>query len=205
MPRTHIHLLPLALAGMLLSSGVCSAGWLHPGSAGASGWFVDGRPNVPADDCTYPVFRLDLGGPWTDFMIKGSVDNFATVCYLVSSSVAIPSIGDTNVLTYFVDDYADDPRKWVSSPPAVPILSQMVDPVNGVISSVIVCPSHQCDKPWGTWMRPDNPRLVWCYLRMAATGYETNTTGQVSANRWSCAAHWHPVQPIAWRKQRITP
>jgi len=45
--RPHIHLLPLTMAGMLLSSGVCSAGWLNRAPGAASGWFVDGRSDVP--------------------------------------------------------------------------------------------------------------------------------------------------------------
>jgi hypothetical protein len=136
----------------------------------------------------YPVFELSLGGPWTDFEIKASTNNFASLVYFYMSSATNDIADDMSPLTYFVDDYASDVRKWVSAPPHVPIATLITNPLTEV-ETVVFMPSNT-----GTWMRKSNTKLVWSYARYGAIGYETNATGTTS--------HWQPIRPQSWENAR---
>jgi len=170
-----------------------------------AGWIFDGMPStwegtqeeLQADEYTYPVLMLSLGGQWTDFELKASTDNFASVVYYIKSSGTNAYADDTNVWVYFSDDYAADVRQWHKSETATPIGSQLADPVNSVVDYVVVCPSHECVNGWESWMARTNNALVWSYVRYDGIGYETNTTGTRS--------HWSLAVPVEWRKGRIAP
>ena len=146
---------------------------------------------------TYPVLRLDLGGQWTDFELKASTNNFETLCYYVMSSGTNAWTTDTNVWVYYTDDYAPDVRKWQKAARHMSIGGQCVDSVNSEVRSVIVCPSHECDVDWRTWMSPTNAKLVWSYVRYDGIGLDMNATGTKS--------RWTAVVPVEWRRERIAP
>jgi len=168
-------------------------------------WIFDGKPStwegtqeeLKADEYTYPVLRLELGGQWTDFELKASTNNFQSLAYYVQSSATNAYADDTNVWVYFTDDYAGDVRKWIKSAPATAIGSQLVDPVNSEVEYVLVCPSHECAVDWSSWMSRTNNRLVWSYVRFDGINLEMNATGTKS--------HWSLVVPVEWRKERISP
>jgi hypothetical protein len=146
----------------------------------------------------YPVFELKLGGRWTDFEIKASTNNFATddlVYFYMSSSTNAYGADDPAPLTYFVDDYAHDMRRWVSVPPHVSIAALITHPQTEV-ETVTFMPSRTCQTLADTWMWRSNTNLVWSYARYGAVGYETNATGTKT--------HWNPVRPQSWEKSRTT-
>ena len=176
------------------------------------GWILDGQPLAPmgggssggntgvvvlADEGTFPVFRLELGGQWTDFELKASTNNFTNLCFYVMSSGTNAYTTDTNVWVYFTDDYSRDVRQWHRSSPATAIGGQIADPTNSAVGFAIVCPSHECAMPWSEWMARTNSRLVWSFVRYDGIGLEMNATGTKS--------HWNPVVPVEWRKDRIAP
>ena len=149
------------------------------------------------DPCTYPVLVLSMGGQWTDFELKASTNNFATLVYCVWSIAANPWADDPDVAVYFADDYAADQRQWHKAAVATPIMNQLADPGHSEIGTVVVSPSHGCVVPWQQWMSRTNDRLVWSYIRFDGVGYEMNATGT--------QPHWNPVVPVEWRKARIAP
>ncbi len=168
-------------------------------------WIFDGKPSTwegnqsetTADEETFPVLRLELGGQWTDFELKASTNNFESLVYYVMSSATNGWTSDTNVWVYFTDDYAADVRKWQKSAPATSIGSQLADPVNSEVEYAVVCPSHECREAWRGWMSRHNPRLVWSFVRYDGVGLEMNATGTKS--------HWSAVVPAAWRRARVAP
>ena len=176
------------------------------------GWILDGQPLAPAgggtsggsrgvvvsvDEGTFPVLRLELGGRWTEFMLKASTDNFATVVYEVVSAATNAAADDTNVWVYFCDDYRPDSRGWIRATNAVPIGEQLADAVNSEVTATMVFPSHECAVDWQGWMTRTNSRLVWSYTRMDGAEFEMNSGGT--------RVHWSPVVPVAWVKERTTP
>lgn len=169
-------------------------------------WIFDGKPStwegtqeeLLADEYTYPVLRLELGGQWTDFELKASTNNFESLVYYIkSSSATAGGYDDTDVWTYFTDDYSTDVRQWLKASVATAIGGQLTDPVNSVVSYVVVCPSHSCDVDYSTWMSKTNERLVWSYVRYDGMNLETNVTGTKT--------RWNPVVPTEWRSGRIAP
>lgn len=146
---------------------------------------------------TYPVLRLELGGTYTDFELKASVDNFSNLVYYVMSSSTNAYADDPGVLVYFTDDHATDVRKWNRATNAVAIGSQVADAVNSEVEYVVVCPSHSCSVDWSTWMSPTNTKLVWSFVRYDGAATEKNASGTKE--------HWNPVVPVEWRKARIAP
>lgn len=145
----------------------------------------------------YPSFCLRLGGLWTDFEIKASTNNFTTLVYwYASSSVVGFGVDDNYPFTYFVDDYAYDVRKWVSTAPHTPILSYMVN-TNTEVETVYFFPSRNCQYSANLWMWQNNSNLVWSYIRYGPVGYEKNVTGTKS--------HWNPIRPDSWERVRTVP
>jgi hypothetical protein len=175
------------------------------GVAGAchGGWIVDGAPSRwigavdAADENTFPVLVLELGGQWTDFELKASTNNFATLCYYVMSSGTNSHTSDTNVWVYYTDDYTADPRVWRRSAAATAIGGQVTDAVNSEVEFVVVSPSHECVVNWRQWMSRANDRLVWSFVRYDGIGLEMNATGTKT--------HWNPVVPVEWRAARVAP
>ena len=169
-------------------------------------WIFDGRPStwegIPdelrADEYTYPVLILELGGQWTDFELKASTNNFEDLVYFVKSAGTNAVADDTDVWTYFTDDYADDVRKWNKATVATSIGSQLADAVNSEVEYVVVMPSHDgCAVTWQDWMSRTKTSLVWSYVRYDGVGFEMNATGTKT--------HWNPVVPVEWRQERVAP
>lgn len=194
-------ILGIAVCGMLAGAAWCRGGWILDGQpAGgqpAGGGTVTATGTVAAVSGTYPVLRLELGGQWTDFELKASTNNFASLVYYIKSSGTNEPWNDTNVWIYFTDDYAADVRKWVKATPGAGIWSQLVDQTNSVVGAAIVCPSHECVVDWRGWMTPTNNRLVWSYVRYDGIDLERNVTG--TRERWSA------VVPVEWRQERCAP
>jgi len=165
-------------------------------------WIIDGRrfpedPNAPGPGRTFPVLVLELGGVWTDFELKASVDNFETMIYFVKSSEANVYADDADVWVFFTDDFAADPRKWNKAEVGAPIGEQLVDPAQSEVTRVVVMPSHTSAVPWADWMFESNSRLVWSYVRFNGADVEKNAAGTKTK--------WIPVVPVEWRTQRISP
>jgi hypothetical protein len=144
----------------------------------------------------YPVFQISIGGKWTDFEIKASTNNFTSLVYFYMSSATNAIADDPSPLTYFVDDYATDVRKWVSAIPHTPIANQITNALTEV-ETVVFMPSRSCQVSADTWMSRSNTNLVWSYARYGAIGYETNSTGTQS--------HWQPIRPQSWERARTLP
>ncbi|MCX6996327.1 MAG: hypothetical protein NTV49_04410 [Kiritimatiellaeota bacterium] len=167
------------------------------------GWLVDGQPNWSngaADDATFPVLRLEMGGQWTDFELMASTNNFQSysgLVYYIKSSGPTACPDDTNVWIYFVDDCSTNPKTWTKSVYGSSIFSQLADPTNSQVSYVVVCPSHDCVVDWRTWMSRTNNQLVWSFVRYDGIGLQTNAAGT--------NLHYNLTIPVEWRRERIAP
>jgi hypothetical protein len=178
---------------LLAGAAACRGGWIFDGVP--SDW-EGTAPELQPDEYTYPVLILELGGQWTDFELKASTNNFATLAYYVMSSATNAWTTDPDVAIYFTDDYSADRRKWRRAAVGTPIGDQLVDPVNGVVGYVAVCPSAAGGA--GTqWMSIRNPALVWSYARYDGVGLEMNATGTKS--------RWHLATPAGWRREQVAP
>lgn len=159
---------------------------------------------------TYPCFKLDLGGSWIDFEIKGSTNNFTTLVYYYVSSAANSSdctgdgtyqtADDDYPFTFFADDHATTPGtrpvcRWRRATAHSAILGQISN-VATEVEWVYFYPSRQCEYPASRWMSEDNTNLVWSYVRCNGALYETNASGT--------ATHWNMIEPT-WKKQRKNP
>ncbi len=150
---------------------------------------------------TFPVFHLDVGtvdGNWTDFEIKASTNNFASLCYYYKSwtNVQDATRGDTNALVYFTDDHAEDVRVW-NLKPQTNAVSEMLISSNSVTQWIYFYPSHDCTIPWGDWMSSTNTALVWSWVRVDDLGFEMNVSGTKQ--------RWNPIRPDSWEIERTTP
>jgi hypothetical protein len=140
---------------------------------------------------TYPVFRLPLGGSYTDFELKGSTNNFASevhAYYLVSSGTN-EIADDQSAFVYYTDSGAADVRKWIKATNGVSINSQIVD-TNSIVGYVMVYPSVQA-----SWLNRDNTNLVWSWVRFDGVAFELDAGGRQI---------WNPIEP-QWRKNRVQP
>jgi hypothetical protein len=176
-----------------MAAGMAVAGWIVDGVP--SRWV--GLPEVAAEGESYPVLVLELGGPWTDFELKASTNNFESLVYYYTGWAAGGEMGDGGVWVYFTDDYAADVRQWRKSEWLTAIGAQLADGVNSEVRYVVVCPSHTCGVDWRTWMSRDNEKLVWSYARVDGIGMEMNATGTKT--------RWNAVVPVAWRAARVAP
>jgi len=169
------------------------------------GWILDGQPSTVSDENTYPVLRLEMGGPWTDFELMASTNNFQSysgLVYYIKSSGPTACPDDTNVWIYFLDDCSTNsawPKMatWQKAVYGSSIFSQLADPTNSVVSYVTVCPSHDCVVDWRTWMSKTNNALVWSFVRYDGIGLQTNATGT--------NLHYNLTFPVEWRRERIAP
>ena len=115
---------------MMLAFGGCApclAGWIFDGVP--SDWEA-AVPDLQADEYTYPILVLELGGQWTDFELKGSTNNFASLSYYVMSSGTNAWTTDPDVAIYFTDDYSADVRKWRKAEVGTSIGAQLTAPFN---------------------------------------------------------------------------
>ena len=144
---------------------------------------------------TYPVITLPIGGGWSDFILKASTDNFATVCWKVESAGGTPNhVPDPGAMIFYTDDYATDSRQWLQDPVGASILSLLAN-ANSVVSYVVVSPSHNCVTPWQAWMYEGNANLKWSYCRVNGTGLEMNV--DVTAVRWQVPAS------VVWKTKQV--
>ncbi len=181
-----------ALAALLLASVVSVR----------AGWIFDGRPStwegipeeLKAEEMVYPVFLLPLGGAWTDFEIKASTNNFASIVYYYKSWTASQHATnpDPGAWVFFSDDHAGDVRVWIRK--TADSVSEMLSDPLSVVEYVIFMPSR--DHHWEPWMSRHNPDLVWSFVRFDYD-YEMNASGT--------RQHWNPVQPLEWRRERYNP
>ena len=172
---------------------------LLPVTTAFGAWIIDGSrfPDGAAPvEKTFPVLVLELGGAWTDFELKASVDNFESLVYFVKSSELILE-GDPDVWIYFSDDHYADPRVWRKAEVGTPIGEQLADPVNSEVRYVMVSPSHSTPVDWSTWMKEKNEKLVWSYVRYDGLSLEMNVTETTSK--------WNLVVPVQWRENRVAP
>jgi len=170
-------------------------------------WLVFGWPEVSGrlvteESYPYPVFRLDLGGNWTDFEIKASTNNFdyagpggSNLVYYYKSWTADqhPVNPDTNAWAYFTDDCTADPRVWRLKV-ATNAISSMLSSTGSVVSAVYFYPSRECGCEW---MQKGNTNLVWSWMRVDDLGYEKNFDG--TGNRWRA------IRPDSWESGRTEP
>ncbi len=181
---------------VLLAAGGCApclAGWIFDGVP--SDW-EGAVPELQADEYTFPVLVLELGGAWTDFELKASTNNFVSLAYYVMSSTTNAWTTDPDVAIYFTDDYSADVRKWRKAVVGTSIGAQLADPVNSVVGYVAVCPSSAGGA--GTqWMSVRNPALVWSFVRYDGIGLEMNATGTKS--------RWNLVTPSGWHREQVAP
>ncbi len=187
------------------SSNAAALGFVIPaGSNGADGAQGATGPQGPAGSngvgalsATYPVFRLPMGGAWTDFELKASTNNFTNLVYFcISSGTNTFGFGDTNALIYFSDDYQADVRAWRKSPPGSNIYAQLSS-TNAVIDTIYVFPSHDCQVVWSNWMSQTNKNLVWSWVRFDGFDFEKNFDGTKQ--------RWNLIQPDNWELERKTP
>lgn len=146
----------------------------------------------------YPVLKLEMGAGWTDFELKASTDNFATLVYYYVSSTVNAVADDADPYVFFSDDYAADVRKWIKQYPVhSPILNQLTDMDNSTCDFIYIMPSTNTMIPASTWMYQTNNHLVWSYVRFDGVGFEKNATGTKTK--------WQLVQPERWDINRIEP
>ena len=195
------------------------AGWIWIAAAAVlalalpalAGWLFDGRPStwegtaeeLKADEFTFPVLKLELGGPWTDFELKASTNNFASMVYYYVSSLTNNAtcseghlLDDPDPYTYYTDDHATDVRRWIPAPAHTSIWSRLLSS-NTVVECVYFYPSHAGGCPWARWMSRTNAQLVWSYVRFDGVSFELNASGT--------RQHWNPVRPEEWVKARTVP
>ncbi len=144
---------------------------------------------------TYPVFQIPLGGAWTDFEIKASTNNFASLVYYYKSwTTQDATRGDTNAAVYFTDDYADDVRVWRGKQKNEPISAHLLSE-DSEVEYAYFYPSHDCEVAWSDWMFKTNASLVWSYVRVDDASFEMRADG--------AAQHWSPIQPHSWEKSML--
>jgi hypothetical protein len=191
------------MAGVLLAAVLgtlpCFGGWILDGRRITAGGGTPGA--MVAIQGTYPVFRLDLGlvdGNWTDFEIKASTNNFASMVYYYKSWTPTQEAAwsDPDSLTYFTDDYSADVRAWRCQTEGVPISAHLVD-LKSVVQWVYFYPSHECAVDWRAWMSATNSSLVWSFVRVDDVGFEMNADGTKQ--------RWNPIRPDSWDAERTVP
>ena len=139
----------------------------------------------------YAVFEIPFpqAGNFTDFELKGSVNNFIgtgtqALCYFYGSqygysSSTHPQIGLT-LDTFYTEDLAGTDhsaaRRWRRQNPAISIFQQRANSssrVGGVVVVVPICPANPM-------ITPDNALLTFSYQYVSAGGMDEN---------------WRPILP----------
>jgi hypothetical protein len=150
-----------------------------------------------ADAFVFPVFHLVLGGSYTDFEIKASTNNFASVAYIyLSTGHTGISVEDPAPLIYFTDDESTDVRVWRKALPFDSLGNQIASSEYSKIRAVVFCPSRD-GVGYSQWMRSGNTNLVWSWVRADGVSFEMNATGSRSS--------WTPIRPVSWEKSPVVP
>jgi len=198
-PYVSIDWVPIITTNIYTSWHTNSVAYL--GTATNSTTYLDAGSvsNLVSRPASNMVFTLPLGGIFTEFVIKGTIfNNFDKSKYFYRSGSSEPNTWEARAIdpapgVYFCDDHADDPDRLVTVPTGDSILQHMTDPINGSVSSVIFCPSHQC--PYADQLGPDVRGLFFVYARVGPDGVETNEAGK---------AIWRPIRP-EWTATEFQP
>lgn len=163
-------------------------------TGGTTNIYIGGTNDLPA----FPVFQLDMG-VWTEFEIKASTNNFATLLYYFQTNHTNSLADDPQPLVYFTDSSATDPRVWRLSSNHVGLVSQLTNPTNALVS-VVYFPSLSVVNGGVTnssaaWCSVTNSNLVWSWTRLDALDYERDVSGRHV---------WRPIVP-QWKPSRLTP
>lgn len=151
-----------------------------------------------AEALPWPVFQLDMG-VWTEFEIKASTNNFASLLYYFQTNLTNSIADDPQPRVYFTDSSATDPRCWRLSSNHVSIVSQLANPTNALVG-VVFFPSRTVVNNGVTnssaaWCSMTNSNLVWSWTRLDALDYERDASGRPV---------WRPIGPN-WKPSRLSP
>jgi hypothetical protein len=144
-----------------------------------------------------------LGGPWTDFEIKASTNNFQTIMLWFVTSTNNFVADDPDPKVFFIDSSSAEPRAWRVSSNHVSITSQLGD-TNAIVRNAVYQPSLLVTSGQGeaavtnnvqSWMNSGNTNLVWSYIRFDGIGFERDGANRVI---------WTPIVPV-WESQRKAP
>ncbi len=145
----------------------------------------------------FPVFQLPMNaegaGAFTDFELKSSTDNFASVLYWYDSSAWInTSTPDGDPLIFIVRPDMNS-RAWFRVGAGVPIFTQLLPGQSNPLT-VIVIPSKISGSE--EWMFPGNTALKWTFRKKTPGSVELDGQGREV---------WHPIVPVQWLRERLIP
>jgi hypothetical protein len=129
-------------------------------------------------------------GGYTDFVLKGSVDNFQTLCYWFASS-STPSMRADPVFDaqakYYVAGGGDG-KRWDLLSNTTSAWSQ----TGRQLSALVMLPSKIAGSE--SWMFKGNRNLKWAVARADSADFERDITGNVM---------WFPIFPVSWESSQI--
>jgi len=144
----------------------------------------------------FPVFVIPLNnsgnGPFTDFDLKASTDNFDSLVYWFNSAAAAWDSADLYPLIFIIRPDSTF-RAWFRINPAQPISDQLM---TGQETPLLVVVSPSKISGSTNWMFSGNTALKWTFRRKTAMSVETDSQGREV---------WHPIIPTEWRRQRPLP
>jgi len=150
----------------------------------------------PIVDPVFLVFNT-VPGYFTDFELKGSTNNFASLQFFFHSpnpdaSVVTSQVYATPPTVMYTDSQLADRRQWINLPTDQPdgISLRLVN-VNSAIGGwvVIVRGAGLTQAQWAEW--------VWSYVYMDGIGYPDVDPGGVSI--------WRPIYPIEFVGEGMSP
>ncbi|HWL51350.1 MAG TPA: hypothetical protein VNQ90_02885 [Chthoniobacteraceae bacterium] len=142
----------------------------------------------------YAVFHIPMPKGFTDFELKASTDNYATMVFFYHSpdpgKMFIPSqIWTNRPDVYFTDSQLADRRQWIKQSASQSITAMRVNSSSEIGGVILVV------KDTGGAITPDNGNLVWTYCLMTPTGTEDDSSGR---------SIWRPIIPT-WTTQPFNP
>ncbi len=150
--------------------------------------------NGVAKSAPYAVFNIPIPIGFTDFELKATTDNYATMVFFYHSpdpgKLFIPQqIWTVRPDVFFTDSQRLDRRQWIKQSSTQSISSMRVNG-NSAIGGVILVV-----KDIGGQISPTNPKLIWTYCVMTPTGTEDDAGGR---------SIWRPIVPV-WTSQPFNP
>ena len=145
----------------------------------------------------FPVFQLPMNaegaGAFTDFELKSSTDNFASVLYWYDSVEWINTATPDGDPLIFIVRPDMNSRAWLRVGAGVPIFTQLLPGQSNPLT-VIVIPSKISGSE--EWMFPGNTALRWTFRRKTPGSVELDGQGREV---------WHPIVPVQWLRERLVP
>jgi len=146
---------------------------------------------------SFPVFELRVNdvatGPFSEFEIKSSTDNFETVLYWHDTAAwSEPPQADNDPYIFIIRPDVNV-RAWFRIRAGLPVSEQLL-PLQNNPQRVIFIPGMIPGAE--EWMFPGNTALRWSFRRKSLGAVETDSQGREV---------WHPIMPIQWLRQRILP